>query len=179
MRNPVQFEPAGSAVDTPVTKLGGQPVWLRTPRWPMSASLGEPMTFIGQFRLDTDNEVRLAYLFMSGCEGSWEPDGGENAVIIQPDGRVPDFIAVEALHEGPALPREDHLPVEQPVDDDEPWEFLGGEPVWLQFDETPGPGWRLIAQLTDRLGHNFGDGGVGYAFISPDGAEGRFLWQCG
>ena len=25
---------------------------------------------------------------------------------------------------------------------------------------------------------NFGDAGVGYAFLSPDGKEGRFLWQC-
>ncbi|WIG60712.1 MAG: hypothetical protein OJF49_003460 [Ktedonobacterales bacterium] len=24
----------------------------------------------------------------------------------------------------------------------------------------------------------FGDGGIGYAFISEDGEQGRFLWQC-
>jgi len=28
-------------------------------------------------------------------------------------------------------------------------------------------------------GHNFGDAGVGYIFVSPDCIEGRFRWQCG
>ncbi|WP_346540003.1 hypothetical protein [Micromonospora sp. DPT] len=168
----------------PVTKLGGQPVWLGTPQWPVSRSLGEPMTFIGQFRLDSDGEGCMAYLFMTDGEdyvdGTWEPEGGENAVIIQPDGSVPAFVAVTELGEGPSWPVQDHLPVHQQDHGDERmWEFLGGEPVWLQGDETPGPGWQLIGQLTDRLGHNFGDAGIGYIFVSADGAEGRFLWQCG
>jgi hypothetical protein len=54
------------------------------------------------------------------------------------------------------------------------------EPVWLQEDEQPGEGWQLVVQLTDGLPFyvNFGDAGYGYAFVSPDGKEGRFLWQC-
>lgn len=185
MRSPLRFEPAsGTSSGGPVTKLGGQPTWLQDPQWPLSTSLAEPMTFIGQFRLDTDGAVRMAYVFMTDSEeyvdGTWEPEGGENAVIVQPDGRLPQFVAARALHKGPSWPAEDHLPVDEQMDgDEEPWEFLGGEPVWLQGDETPGPGWVLVGQLTDRLGHNFGDAGVGYIFVSPDGAEGRFLWQCG
>ncbi|MFD1369405.1 hypothetical protein [Actinoplanes sichuanensis] len=57
-------------------------------------------------------------------------------------------------------------------------EFLGGEPTWLQSPAPPGPDWRLVGQLTDRLGHNFGDVGVAYIFVSADRTEGRFLWQC-
>jgi hypothetical protein len=183
MRRSVRFEPAPEPSGIPVTKLGGRPEWLRTAQWPLSASLGEPMTFIGQFRLETDGEMRMAYLFMTDgdayVDGTWEPEAGENAVIVQPDGRVPPFVTVQDLHTGPSWPTDDHLPVaEQVDDDDEPWEFLDGEPVWLQGDETPGPGWRLVAQLSDRLGHNFGDAGIGYLFVSPDGGEGRFLWQC-
>lgn len=195
MRRAVRFEPVEEAGGTPVTKLGGQPVWLAEPQWPVSAGLAEPMTFIGQFRLDGDGtgtadgtgtgagEVRMAYLFMTDTEdfvdGTWEPEAGENAVIVQPGGRVPPFVAVRPLAAGPTWPEEDHLPVDDDEDDGEPWEFLGDEPVWMQGDETPGPDWRLVGQLSDRLGHDFGDAGVGYLFVSPDGAEGRFLWQCG
>ncbi|GAA3924939.1 hypothetical protein Aau02nite_20960 [Amorphoplanes auranticolor] len=183
MRRPVRFERSSEVTGVPVTKMGGQPVWLQAPQWPVSRSLGEPMTFIGQFRLDTDGELRMAYLFMTAgdeyVDGTWEPEGGENAVIVQPEGSVPAFFAVTDISEGPSWPVEDHLPVNQQVHgDEEALEFLGGEPVWLQGDETPGPGWQLIGQLTDRF-HNFGDAGIGYIFVSPDGAEGRFLWQCG
>ena len=202
MRRAVRYEPAGGAIDAPVTKLGGEPTWLREPQWPLSRSRNRPMPFIGQFRLDDGTgEARLAYVFMSDLfifdledeEGAGDdlgdeydeaiddtflPDGGENAVIIQPDGRIPSFVVVRDQRTGPSF-TEDHLPVDVVSgDEDPPWEFLGGDPVWLQGPESPGAGWRLVGQLTDRLGHNFGDAGVAYIFVSPDGAEGRFLWQC-
>ncbi|XRQ06422.1 hypothetical protein ACN3XK_59415 [Actinomadura welshii] len=52
-------------------------------------------------------------------------------------------------------------------------------PAWLQADETPGDGWTLVVQLEHGMPFslNFGDAGTGYAFVSPDGKEGRFLWQ--
>jgi hypothetical protein len=48
-------------------------------------------------------------------------------------------------------------------------------------DEWPREDWQLVVQLTDGLPFyvSFGDAGIGYAFVSPDGKEGRFLWQCG
>ena len=69
----------------------------------------------------------------------------------------------------------DHLPVEDQAaaavdaDDDEDggsWQLLGGEPQWLQGDETPGAGWRLPGRLDDDLGYNFGDAGIAYVFVS-------------
>ncbi|MBM2623170.1 hypothetical protein JIG36_47505 [Actinoplanes sp. LDG1-06] len=205
MRRVVRYEPAGRAIDAPVTKLGGEPTWLQEPQWPLSRSRKRPMPFIGQFRLDDGaDEPRLAYVFMSdlfifdmedeeaagedmdddedeidyAIDDTFAPDGGENAVIIQPGGLVPPFVMVQGQRTGPSF-TEDHLPVDdEPTGDDSPWEFLGGEPVWLQGPDSPGPGWRLVGQLTDRLGHNFGDGGIAYVFVSPDGTEGRFLWQC-
>ncbi|GAA2533338.1 hypothetical protein [Pilimelia columellifera] len=127
-------------------------------------------------------------MFMSEGEdyvdATWESESGENAVIIQPGGAVPSFVTVAHLSDAFHYCRDVLVPVDEPdqdvePDEDEggPWEFLGGEPVWLQGDETPGPGWRLVAQLEDH-GHNFGDAGIGYVFVSPDGDEGRFLWQC-
>ncbi|WP_229074375.1 hypothetical protein [Actinoplanes sp. DH11] len=208
MRRVVRYEPAGNAVREPVTKLGGEPTWLQEPQWPLSRSRNRPMPFIGQFRLDDGTgDVRVAYVFMSdlfifdmedeeaadddeervdgeeednayAIDGTSEPDGGENAVIIQPGGRVPSFVDVQGQRAGSAF-TEDHLPVDVASDEgDMPLEFLGGDPVWLQSPEPPGPDWQLVGQLSDRLGHNFGDGGVAYIFVSADGAEGRFLWQC-
>jgi hypothetical protein len=111
--------------------------------------------------------------------------------VIQPAGRIPDFVTVEGRAEGPSAGA-DHLPRhidadEQSGDEEEdrrPWQFLGGPgiaPHWLQGEETPGDGWRLLVQLDSGVLPfyvNFGDAGVGYAFLSPDGKEGRFLWQC-
>lgn len=76
----------------PVTKLGGQPVWISEPQWPLSRALGAPMRFIGQFALAPDLfgscEAQLAYLFMTDTDifvnGTWLPDGGENASSFSP-----------------------------------------------------------------------------------------------
>ncbi|WP_413753970.1 hypothetical protein NRF20_36825 [Streptomyces sp. R-74717] len=204
------------------------------------------MQFLGQFALSGG---RLAYLFMADSEegfvdGTWEPDAGENALLVQPGGRVPDFVTVRRQAQGPTA-GPDHVPdppgagwpgAAMPVElregpaalpmfvgrvpDGEgnvrvvsAWEpgegripdvtasadavaslrrehaearlqFFGGPgipPRWLQDeDEDPDEDWSLLVQLAvDRLPFwvNFGDGGVGYAFLSPDGLEGRFLWQ--
>jgi hypothetical protein len=184
MRQWVRFAPVDVPVRAPVTKLGGQPVWLQAPQWPLSASVGEPMTFIGQFRLDEPDQVRVAYLFMTegyDVDTTWDSEGGENAVIVQPGGEIPSFVTVRELPAGPSWPERDHLPTpeEKPADDALSCDFIGGEPEWLQFAEPPGPDWRFVAQLTDQLGYNFGDAGIGYLFVSPSGSEGRFLWQCG
>ncbi|MEU6378582.1 hypothetical protein [Streptomyces sp. NPDC046909] len=197
---PLSFVPADGVVREAVTKMGGQPVWLEAPQWPVSLETGEPMQFLGQFALDGG---RLAYLFMTGDEdefvdGTYEPEGGENALLVQPGGRIPDFVTVEARAEGPSV-GSDQLPgagereggdeAGRDAGDENgeggPWQFLGGvgvRPHWLQNPETPGEGWSLVVQLDAEdlpFYVNFGDAGIGYAFLSPDGKEGRFLWQCG
>ena len=60
---------------------------------------------------------------------------------------------------------------------------IGGTPGFLQGDEFPDEthDWRLLLQL-DSCGLpfsvNFGDAGIAYVFVTADGTEGRFLWQC-
>ncbi|MDT0342911.1 YwqG family protein [Streptomyces litchfieldiae] len=60
---------------------------------------------------------------------------------------------------------------------------LGGPdvlPVWLQGDDLPGEGWQLVAQLDScqlPFEVNFGDTGVGYLFLSPDGKNAEFFFQ--
>lgn len=55
---------------------------------------------------------------------------------------------------------------------------IGGTPVFLQDQENSD--WRLLLQLDSSMVPfylNFGNAGVGYAFLSDDGKIGRFLWQ--
>jgi uncharacterized protein YwqG len=66
------------------------------------------MRFIGQIAIDPSRfssiSARMAYLFMTDedefVDGTWEPDGGENAVILQPG---TTSTSVVANREGPSL----------------------------------------------------------------------------
>lgn len=177
---------ADTPILKPVTKLGGQPVWVDKPHWPLSTRLGTPMTFLGQFRLSGEG-VRMAYLFMTDGEdyvdGTWESERGENALIVQP-GRVPSFVAVSDDAKGPTMSEDlavELLPM-NPVELGEGWDNrLGGSPTWLQDEEYPPGDWNFLFQLDgsdEFYDVNFGDAGIGYGFLSADGREGRFLWQC-
>jgi uncharacterized protein YwqG len=59
---------------------------------------------------------------------------------------------------------------------------VGGTPAFLHGSELPQGGpWRLLLQLDSAsvpFFVNFGDAGVGYAFVIEDGQMGKFLWQC-
>ena len=90
----IEFTETDSPITDPVTNFGGQPVWIAEPAWPLSRETGNPMRFIGQVELREEygfnTPAKLAYLFMteeeddSFVDGTYEPDGGENAVILQP-----------------------------------------------------------------------------------------------
>jgi hypothetical protein len=58
-----------------------------------------------------------------------------------------------------------------------------GTPVFMQGDEFPFPGrFRLLVQLDScsvPFSINFGEAGVGYAFLNEAGDQAKFLWQCG
>jgi uncharacterized protein (TIGR02996 family) len=90
-------------VTEPVTKFGGQPVWVAGPAWPI-ASRGEPMQFVCQVRVPDFFGAPLAgkmvYVFALHPEfADWEefcgtisplyPEEGDNAVVIQPGGDPP------------------------------------------------------------------------------------------
>jgi uncharacterized protein YwqG len=221
-RAKIEFDEVKQPIRGAVTKFGGQPIWLDEPQWPLSRESGAPMRFICQIRLDEElfgaMAARMAYLFMTDGEeyidGTWEPEGGENAVVLQPSGMP---VETSNLATGPTLYRmakkllhehlvpeaceyavrlsygEDPPQVDEDVlatwSEDEEQEYerqlegnkLGGTPLFLQGPEFPGPGdWRLLLQLDSTkvpFFVNFGDTGVGYAFISVDGRKARFLWQ--
>lgn len=221
-RYSIEFFEASKPISELATKFGGQPNWVGNPEWPLSKATNEPMRFIGQIALDAEligsAIAKMAYLFMTddpNVDGTWEPFGGENALIIQPGQHG---AKTEPLTKGPTLFRMEKrffgaaylpknleygvrlIPGEDPEWLNEEARFqlseerlaayseslvgnkLGGTPGFLQGDEFPdGGSWRLILQLDSArtpFWVNFGDAGVGFAFISEDGTRGKFLWQC-
>jgi len=109
-RQSIDFVESRKPISGLVTKFGGQPVWAGPPQWPLSKSTGNPMRFVAQIAIDSTHfnpvTARMAYLFMTDekeyVDGTWEPDGGENAVILQP-GETP--VKTAALAKGPSLYR--------------------------------------------------------------------------
>ncbi len=109
-----KFVESTTPIKEPITKFGGQPVWLETPAWPVSVSWEMPMQFVCQIDLRPlfkCDEAKLAYIFLT--HASFEdkdkffdpdvifPDEGENAVIIQPGGVL--LVETEELKTGPSL----------------------------------------------------------------------------
>lgn len=205
-KHTIEFVPSSIPITEPVTKFGGQPVWIDAPQWPVSRSTGNPMRFICQIDLTSLFPTacsKVAYLFMTDEEdgdyvdGTWEPDGGENAVILQPgETKFP----IKPLSAGPTLyemveqegfDRRQRRPVEFSVEltaeiDDGtggPGETkLRGVPVFLQDEEFPfDRASQLLLQVDASavpFEVNFGDGGVGYLFLNENADQGKFLWQC-
>lgn len=217
----IRFKPSPGPCREPVTKFGGQPVWLEQPQWPLSQSTGEQMKFICQISLYPElfgeTVGKMAYIFMTDLEKhvvpAWDPDAGENAIVIQP-GR-PLRWQTQAASVGPTIyefievPGEESLqprPCEFLVDlerrtdpdfideahrvgmDDASFERyskeiegnkIGGTPAFLQEDALPASGHLLLQLDSSQVPFyiNFGDCGLGYAFISPDGSMGKFLFQ--
>ena len=54
----------------PITKFGGQPVWIADRRWPLGLETGEQMMFLGQIYLNQElfpeSDRAIAYLFFAG-----------------------------------------------------------------------------------------------------------------
>jgi hypothetical protein len=85
------------------------------------------MKFVGQFPVPGE-PLRLAYLFITedGAIGetfpeTYSPDAGENALLVQPGGRIPPCVTVTDMATGPSLWRRgvtwnDRVPVEFAVD---------------------------------------------------------------
>ena len=184
----VLFNHAAEPITATATKFGGQPVWKDAPTWPLSRSTGQPMRFIGQVALGREPgapEGAMAYLFMTEpwpdsvvwVDGTWDPEGGENAVIVQPGDPPP--VDTVAQFTGPTLVRwvespdrrtrepqpcefgvslepveepdaREPTPTEQTVTDFKRLEGtkLGGLPAFVQAPEFPfGEDARLLLQL--------------------------------
>lgn len=196
------------------TKFGGQPDWVDKPEWPIGAEFGEPMHFVCQIELETigftDFEAKFAYLFLSDPEldtDTWDPNGGENAIILQPGDN--SRFDLKQMNTGPSISHRDNendnkgcgvdlKPLAEKTEQDI---FIKnkfrGEPEFWQDEAYPYTSksrieivegkeveveeeWHLLIQLHDEdvpYFVNFGTG-MGYGFIRNDGKAAKFLWQC-
>ncbi|GAA4254972.1 DUF1963 domain-containing protein [Dactylosporangium darangshiense] len=181
------FERAEEPVVGAVTKFGGQPHWIGEPQWPVSAGWGTPMRFVAQIDLRLVGGEGLAYVFVTHGEHGRDvedfdpdviyPDGGENAVIVQPGG---DYGGeVRDLREGPTLYDPDGSAAEytvelvlgaQPEDD-----AIGGAAPPPHKD---GGAWRGLLRLATNWTPfylNLGAAPLAFALLSADGRRGQFL----
>ncbi|MEV4713261.1 hypothetical protein [Micromonospora sp. NPDC049374] len=120
----MRLRPVSAPIHAPRAKLGGQPVWLEPPTWPLSRSLGTPMMFVGQIPIPGE-PASLAYLFVTDdpqCMAeTFDAEAGENALLVQPGGRIPHFIVTTGTATGPSLWRRgmtwnEHVGVELAID---------------------------------------------------------------
>ncbi|MEV0192356.1 hypothetical protein AB0I39_27970 [Kitasatospora purpeofusca] len=122
-RQQMTLRAAEQPISEPVAKLGGRPVWLDGPAWPVDPSTGNPLVFIGQLPIPGD-ELRLAYLFVDEEDrimGGTDPEAGDAVLLVQPDGRIPPFAVIGPPGtQGRTLwrwgPDESEIPVEWHVD---------------------------------------------------------------
>jgi len=132
----LKFEQVKEPITECISKFGGQPNWISEPEWPLDSQENEKMLFVGQIELNDklfgDTIGKMAYIFINEDEegqGTWEPDSGLNAVIIQPGNNkiktVPDST-------GPTCPVNDY-PVDCEVDQEGLVEFK----VLYDFLEEP------------------------------------------
>ena len=87
----------------------------------------------------------------------------ESRLVLEPG---LDFDDWQVLYDDPEVGR----------DDERDWNKVGGNPRWLQNDDTPDePGWRLLFQFNaGSVGFELGDAAEVYGLIHEDG-RGRFF----
>lgn len=98
------YQRVDDPITEPVTKFGGQPVWLEEPTWPISKSHKCPMQFVCQIKVPDffGGEIagKMVYVFTyhpdfeklnEGYDitSTLYPEDGDNAVVIQPEGDRP------------------------------------------------------------------------------------------
>jgi hypothetical protein len=133
-----------------------------------------------------------------GMCDEWDADAGGNRALLVQNGSAIEMVVPAgpttlssatkvALKSSAGEPENERLDayLSAVASDPEILGMAGGEPTWLQGEETPvcvcGQRMRFVAQIDSGASEeiNFGDGGIGYSFICTEcPAQARFLWQC-
>ncbi|WP_185842197.1 hypothetical protein [Streptomyces sp. WAC 06725] len=177
-----------AAADEPVLRTGGVPLVPEGFVWPMCRECEGAMQFLAHLPVEDGAIAVFQCQNDPGMCGDWDATGGANRAF-QFTGRrltaakVPSegetlLGAVTALRAHP----EDTTPTDEPA-----LGRLGGEPDWIQHDETPdcpscSARMTFTAELEEGYDHrtaaNFGGMGRGYVFRCRGCGEAAFLWQC-
>lgn len=184
----------------PITasRIGGAPAVPRDWEWPTCAEHDEPMQFTAQIEHRSTLVSAFVCQFDPGTCDSWDADSGANAAFVfsgrdlvladppvsphgdpdDPDPVYPPLLpdsmllgtaSVTAARDGDVTAA---LDVEGAVVAGQ----YGGEPPWIQEDDTP-EGLAFVASIeSEPLGFDFGDAGRAYVF--SDGRRAAVLWQC-
>lgn len=174
-----------TAADAPVLRTGGVPLVPEGFVWPKCRACGGAMQFLAHLPLDTGV---VAVFFCQNDPGmcdDWDASGGANHAYLFAGELTAAAVPAEGETLLGAVTALRCHPVDTPTD--EPvLGLLGGEPDWLQNDETPNcPGCAAPMAFTAELeeGHdrttsaNFGGGGLGYVFTCAPCGRAAFLWQ--
>lgn len=174
-----------TAADAPAARTGGVPLVPDGFVRPKCRECGGAMQFLAHLPLDIG--VIAVFLCQNdpGMCDDWDANAGANRADLFPGELTPATVpaegetlqgAITALRCHPA-----DAPPEEPV-----LGRLGGEPEWLQGDETPDcPSCATRMTFTAELEEgydfatsaNFGGGGRGYVFRCRPCGEAAFLWQ--
>jgi hypothetical protein len=197
------------AEDAGVTRTGGIPLVPEGFSWPSCRACEGPMRFLAQVMLgdlETSASQDVLLIFMCGNDpgmcAEWDAAAGGNQALIftagvrqapaavpaDPDTMLGEVSAVQyvavsvdygdarsAWAEREGRPADDVLGQ------------LGGQPAWIQADETPscpqcGKPMAFVVQLEEghdyRTAANFGGAGCGYGFACQPCGTAAFLWQC-
>jgi hypothetical protein len=161
----IKFRQVSQPITEPETKFGGDPVWIDGPQWPLGRLHGNPMQFLTQVAVDPhifpNAAARMAYLFVTndgdGSEPTWDPDAGENAVILQPG--LPSPVPYAPLYTGPTL----WTPGTGP--EDPTWKHLEyaaeltlqSEPAFMSHPQRMARSWEEQTQYWEAMaGHKIG-----------------------
>lgn len=125
---------------------------------------GAPLPYLGCFT--TEDGANGMIFLDDAVDESWAPEDSANAVLIEGQ-EVPSWIQLKECDNPPVV-----------IPDEVELEFDGGEPKWLQGDETP-EGSTFLFEIPSNISPdlNIGDGyGTAYVFNGSDGVA-RLLWQ--
>jgi hypothetical protein len=174
-----------TAAEAPALRTGGVPLVPAGFVWPRCRTCAGAMQFLAHLPLDIGV---IAVFFCQNDPGmcdDWDANAGGNRAYLLAGELLPATVPVEGktlLGAVTALrPQSGDVRTDKPV-----LGQLGGEPDWIQGDETPdcpscAARMTFIAELEE--GHdfstsaNFGGGGRGYVFSCRPCSEAAFLWQ--
>lgn len=175
-----------TAPDASVLRTGGVPLVPDGFDWPLCSECDGAMQFLAHLPVE-DGSVAVFYCQNDpGMCDDWEATSGGNRAFLFTGDLVPAAVPEEGetlLGATTAL---------RPVAPDASAEEsalgrLGGEPEWLQNDETPtcprcAAPMAFTASLEEGRDHataaNFGGAGRAYVFTCRPCTEAAFLWQC-
>ncbi|MFJ9942589.1 hypothetical protein [Streptomyces erythrochromogenes] len=184
------------APDSPVSRTGGVPLGPAGMVWPVCGACAGPLQFLAQLVLDAG----VLALFMcahrpGGC-AQWSPSAGGNLALLLPAGDLvpvpvprgadPEVLGLGAVRA--AVPSGAGAAAEAgaATEGRAVLGSLGGEPDWLQYDETPdcpscarpmGFAAGLEEGPDPVTAMNFGSGRA-YAHVCGGCGRAALLWQC-